>query len=82
MIPLLALAAVPALLAAALDSTGLAAVAGAGLLWALAAALCTAAPLVQLRSGRSLNEPIAAGLSVVAATMAVIGLGLAGAMLV
>ncbi len=72
MITVLVLSAIPALLAAGLDSVGLALVAGAGLVWAAALYACSVAPVVAGQD-RNVNEIVATRLSMVAATIATIG---------
>ena len=72
MITVLVLSAVPALLAAGLDSVGLALVAGAGLVWAAALYACSVAPIVA-GPGHNVNEVVATRLSMLAATMATTG---------
>lgn len=74
---MLALSAIPAALAAVFDSAGLALVALAGLVWGLGVYTCAAAPVVPARSGRALNDRVAMGLSVGAATLALAGVAMA-----
>ncbi|MGI9648227.1 MAG: hypothetical protein ACR2OI_06880 [Acidimicrobiia bacterium] len=73
MLHLLAVVSIPALLAARLDSAGLAFVAAAGLLWAAGIYLCSTAPVVAGRRRRSVNETLTSALTTLAALLAVVG---------
>lgn len=73
MITVLALSAIPAVLAAGFDSTAMALLAVAGLVWAAALYVCSAAPLVAGRRAM-ITEIVATGLSTTAAFVASIGL--------
>ena len=64
---------IPAALAAAFDSVAFALLAGAGLLWVAAIAVCSTAPVVAGRS-HTINESVASTLSIFAAGIAIIGL--------
>jgi hypothetical protein len=74
MLTILALSAIPAVLAAGFDSLGLALVAAAGLIWAMGVYACTAAPVVPSRSGEPLNDRLAMALSTGAALLALAGI--------
>ena len=73
MTTVLVLSVIPAALAAAFDSAGFALLAGAGLVWATAIAVCSMAPVVAGKN-HTANETIAQGLSMIAAAIAVVGL--------
>jgi hypothetical protein len=73
MTPVLALGAVPVIMAAGFESVWLALFAGVGLVWAAAIYVCSMAPMVAGRE-RNLNEAVAETLSIVAAVAATTGL--------
>lgn len=73
MTTVLLLSAVPAVLAAEFDSTGLGLLALAGLVWAGALYACSMAPMIA-GARRNGNEVIAAGLSSIAAIVAFAGI--------
>lgn len=70
---ILLLAAIPATLAAQYDSPGLGLIALAGALWAIAASICSKAPVIA-GGATSINERLSTGLSIVAAVLAFAGL--------
>jgi hypothetical protein len=65
--------AIPAVLAAELDSLGLALLALVGLVWAAALYVCSVAPVVSGR-GVTITETVATGLSSMAGVVAALGL--------
>jgi hypothetical protein len=73
MITVLALSAIPAVLAAGFDSFAMALLAVAGLVWAAALYVCSVAPVVS-GQGVSITETVATGLSATAAVVAALGL--------
>ena len=73
MMTLLALSAIPAVLAAGFDSLALALLAVAGLVWTAALYVCSVAPVVAGR-GVTTSETVASGLSTMAGIVAAVGL--------
>jgi hypothetical protein len=73
MITVLVLAAIPAAVAAGFDSVGFGLLAVAGLAWAGALYACSVAPMI-VGEKHNGNEAIAAGLSTVAALVALAGI--------
>ena len=73
MTTILILTALPAALATVFDSVGFGLLTAAGLVWAAAIAVCSAAPLVAGRS-HTVNETLASTLSTLAALVAIAGL--------